>query len=132
MDARPMARYFPRLIARCYSQAVPALCTVPRRHGDEAQHLAAACVLHVKHVAWQRLPLRDAAQIEREVGEARLAPRLRIPVVEVEAQAATLGPAVLAHKPVQPPRHPHAELEPHLTHGRHTHGLASATAKTPR
>src|SRR3546814_6678111 len=62
MDARPMARYFPRLIARCYSQAVPALCTVPRRHGDEAQHLAAACVLHVKHVAWQRLPMRDAAQ----------------------------------------------------------------------
>src|SRR3546814_8322883 len=69
MDARPMARYFPRLIARCYSQAVPALCTVPRRHGDEAQHLAAACVLHVKHVAWQRLPLRDAAQIERERSE---------------------------------------------------------------
>src|SRR3546814_14855512 len=101
MDARPMARYFPRLIARCYSQAVPALCTVPRRHGDEAQHLAAACVLHVKHVAWQRLPLRDAAQIEREVGEARLASRLRMQVVEVEVPAATLVPAVLAHKPVQ-------------------------------
>src|SRR3546814_13569211 len=46
--------------------------------------------------------MRDAAQVEREVGIACLAAGLRMQVAEVEVPTAALVPAVLAHQPIQP------------------------------
>src|SRR6185437_8958655 len=69
--------------------------------------------------AWQRLPVGEIAQLEREALERRKARRLAVKVAEIEPPTCTLLAGVLADQAIKPALQTAGQLEVFAVDGEH-------------
>ena len=141
MIASPMARVCRSPIARRDSQSVPrsnwvAKATkrlrqrVDRKWCEEEPFAFIRVVRDAKAIAGQSLATDDLAQIVGKMFERREAAGFGVQMRKIEAPAAFLPPAMLAHKTIEPALQPAAEREIRAVDGQNERVIKDAARKT--